>query len=166
MVPVHWAVNKEVIFLHFLHQPRRHQGWWCVLSEATDGVAASSSTAGSTPAATQHRTWRGGSVFWGEGWLWLLQIELVIRLCPWAVVLPSGFFGGRPDGDVLLRAYCRCYQLTRTMASKHPSLSTSLQVGTLRYSFFQGPHSHPLSWLISLPQKHWHLFFHCSGNFI
>lgn len=51
-------------------------------------------------------------------------------------------------------------------ASKCPRLSTSLQVGTLRYSFFQGPHSHPLRWLISLPQKHWQLFFHCSGNFI
>ena len=51
-------------------------------------------------------------------------------------------------------------------ASKCPRLSASLQAGTLRYSFFQGLHSRALRWLISLPQKHWQLFFHCSGNFI
>lgn len=161
------AVNKEVVFFHFLRQPPRHQGWWCILSEAADGMAASSSTTGGTPAATQCRTWRGGSVFRGEGWLWLLQVELVIRLCPWEVILSVRALWWLPGW--------RCFaQSSLPMSSAHKGAQLQNAPGSLLLcrsghwdnSFFQGPHSHPLRWLISLPQKHWQLFFHCSGNFI
>lgn len=120
-----WAVNKEEVFFHCLRQPRRHQGWWCVLSEAADGVAASSSTTGGTPAATQCRTWRGGSVFWGEGWLWWLQIELVIRLCPWEVILSVRALWWLPGWKCFAQSSCphaqsRCRQHARDHSFKMP----------------------------------------------